>query len=687
MLTALFGLIQVLARTSDTPVLIAQIGIDQMQMVFGVGAVIAAVFLLAVACERPAGSPGSPKHEEWALLLGLVLMLVLGVAVLADYGASVDEEKNAYYGRLFLDAYRAGSLLRWPGIEYFNGPFYFMVFTVTSRLFQSLNPRWLLTDGLHLTNFITFLVGVFIFYRLSLRLLSRRVGLFVTALFATQPVLFGHAFINQKDTPLMVFFLASVELGWTAVEARLAAEPRRIRGGEGRGVVGEWRLLSRVTRTWIAVGGLLGLVVLADLWWGGGMQRAAKELLPDIYAGRGPRVLVELFGLVAQDAYKTPLSAYVVKLDALFSTARLAAVPLLAGAVLVVWRLTLPEHFANTVALWFRRWGVLLLAGCVLGMTTSIRALGPFAGVLVGAYWIHRGGRRSVPGLLAYGAAAGVTTYLTWPVLWGNPLVGLAQRVSEMPRFELHEVLFQGSLYASGSLPWQYLPTLLAVQLTLPCLLLFLIGIPYSWVLSRADRDRRMVLILSWLWFLLPAVAVMLRWISIYNSFRHVLFALPPAFLVMGFGAQALSDALRRPALRVGLATLALVPGMVGIVRLHPYEYIYYNELVGGVRGAEGRFDLDYWCTAFRETVTEVNAVARSGARVETVHGIASATAFVREDLELVQRPTDGEEPDFAMACRRDVYDASFFPDLRTIYEVRAEGALLAVVKQRTAGP
>jgi hypothetical protein len=60
---------------------------------------------------------------------------------------------------------------------------------------------------------------------------------------------------------------------------------------------------------------------------------------------------------------------------------------------------------------------------------------------------------------------------------------------------------------------------------------------------------------------------------------------------------------------------------------------------------------------------------------------------FVREDLELVQRATDGQKPDFAIACRRDVYDPSFFPDLPTVFEVRAEGALLAVIKQRTAGP
>jgi hypothetical protein len=378
------------------------------------------------------------------LLPGLALLLLIGLAVLTDFGPSVDEWQNAYYGRRFLETYRAGGLLQSPGIAYFNGPFYFMLFTVTARLFQRLQPEWLFTDGMHLTNYLTFLVGVFLVYRLALRMIPHRPALFVTALFATQPVLFGHAFINQKDTPLMVFFLASVELGWTAVETRLSVGPRPPLGGQGRRMAEEWNRLARVARVLIVGGGVLGLMLLVDLWWAWSVQGMARSLLSGLYVGRGPRVLVELFGLIAQDAYKTPLDAYVAKLDALFYNVRWASLPLLIAAFLAAWRLALPVSFSEGPSRWFRRWGVALLAGCVLGMTTSIRALGPFAGVLVAAYWIGRQGPRAFSGLLAYGAAAAVTTYLTWPVLWGNPFIALAQRASSLSIFAGHWVLFQG---------------------------------------------------------------------------------------------------------------------------------------------------------------------------------------------------------------------------------------------------
>ena len=35
--------------------------------------------------------------------------------------------------------------------------------------------------------------------------------------------------------------------------------------------------------------------------------------------------------------------------------------------------------------------------------------------------------------------------------------------------------------------------------------------------------------------------------------------------------------------------------------RLHPYEYVYFNDLSGGVRAAASRFELDYWGTSFAE--------------------------------------------------------------------------------------
>jgi len=35
--------------------------------------------------------------------------------------------------------------------------------------------------------------------------------------------------------------------------------------------------------------------------------------------------------------------------------------------------------------------------------------------------------------------------------------------------------------------------------------------------------------------------------------------------------------------------------------KLHPYEYVYFNELVGGLPGAGRNFETDYWGTSYKE--------------------------------------------------------------------------------------
>ena len=627
------------------------------------------------------------RSPEGLLLAGLALLLLLGSTILTDFGASIDEWHNTYYGRLFLSVYETGNLFRSTGIDYFNGPFYFMLFNVTARLFALLRPGWLFTDGLHFTNFLTFVAGLYFLYRFGSRMLPRGAALFVTALFATQPVLFGHAFINQKDTPLMVYFLAAVELGWTAVERYIAAKEEAQVPTDGipfSAAFGEdWKRLRRGTRILILSAFAVAASLLVDVWFGGALHAAAVSLLSQLYAGQGPAWLVSLFQRIAVDAHKTPLAAYVAKLDSFYFWSRIVASGMILAGGVLLWRLAGPRSYDRLVRPLIRRWGLVLAAGIVLGLATSIRMLGPFAGVLVAGYWIGRSGRRAVGGLLVYSLVAMLATYLTWPALWGNPLNALLSRASEVSEFARYEVFFQGGRYEANNLPLRFLPVLLAIQLTLPSIVLFLAGIPYSMARSLADRTGRLRLGLTWLWFLTPVAAVMIGVVPIYNNFRHVLFALPPAFVIMGFAAWKASEIARSAVFRAGLAAIALLPGLIGIVRLHPYEYVYYNELVGGTAGAEGEYDLDYWCTAVREAMGVANLAAGPEALVVVGPSMLTAAPFAREDLEVRKAGTETAEPEVAVACRREVRRPTFYPAMETIYEVRADGALLAIVKER----
>jgi hypothetical protein len=83
-----------------------------------------------------------------------------------------------------------------------------------------------------------------------------------------------------------------------------------------------------------------------------------------------------------------------------------------------------------------------------------------------------------------------------------------------------------------------------------------------------------------------------------------VLFLIPMLAVLASFGFLRLLPLLRRFPLAaaagagayVGYAVLTLAP-------LHPLEYVAFNAFAGGVRGAYGRFDLDYWSMAVQPAV------------------------------------------------------------------------------------
>jgi hypothetical protein len=70
----------------------------------------------------------------------------------------------------------------------------------------------------------------------------------------------------------------------------------------------------------------------------------------------------------------------------------------------------------------------------------------------------------------------------------------------------------------------------------------------------------------------------------------------------------------------IRLAVAACFLALAGLTifdmaRLHPYEYVYFNRLFGGLPAAVGRFDTDYWGLGYREAVGWVvaNVHATSG--------------------------------------------------------------------------
>jgi hypothetical protein len=640
------------------------------------------------------GSAGERGPAHWIPLVILGVVMVVGFVMANDYGISTDEPENYEVG---VDALRA--MVSWRGYQdYFahgeplahHGPSYFMLFAGLAGLFQHI-PGWNLADARHWVNFITFVAGCIAFYGLSRRFFRRGVALVATLFFGLQPLLLGHAFINQKDTPFLAFFTIGVTLGLYAVDEMVAnlrlnrSSPEKARGWKG--VRSRWQAISSWRRVAAALTLSALLLVLLDLTTAGLLLGFAKSLIAQAYRGSAWPPLQAAFSAIAEDAYKTPLSLYFSKLDWLYGLSRgWLALGLTVGAAVVAARLS-PAMTSETGGVRTRTLALWLSAAAVVGFTVSIRPIGALAGLLVVWFALGRLRASAVPAVMALGLVAFAVSYLTWPYLWGAPLPRLLESAAFTGAFN-KPTLFDGRILMSNQLPWDYFIRIAGITLTEPFAVLAPAGILLAMRQWRRGLVPGIELSVLALWIVVPLTGLIVFKMTVYDNIRQLHFALVPLFVFGGFAIAWVADALRWRWLRPAAAGLLLIPAAVGIIRLHPYEYSYYNSFVGGVSGAAGSYTLDRWCTSYREAMGFVNANAKPGDVVAALNSPAAASPYARGDIKVsreYERPPD--DADFLLTCSFFIGGYMQSTDWARVDTVRRGQAVFAEVYRRVPRP
>jgi len=237
---------------------------------------------------------------------------------------------------------------------------------------------------------------------------------------------------------------------------------------------------------------------------------------------------------------------------------------------------------------------------------------------------------------------AGVLAYLLMIALWPwaqiDPLLRPLQAIDYFAHFPYDiPLLVDGELYRSSQPPWYYLPVFLGVKLPefLVGLTLFALGAG-AWRLLRCVRTggfrsaSMRAGLLEWgtLGFaaLFPITYAILSRSTLYDEMRHFLFVVPLIAVLAAYWTVRVLERIAgwRPLLRDALATLAIVYAAVHLylmAALHPNQYVYYNALTGGVAGAQGKFDLDYWDNSLGELGVQLvdYAVGLYGERATTM--------------------------------------------------------------------
>jgi hypothetical protein len=622
-----------------------------------------------------------PSH--WKLLLLILGLVVVGLFLVDDYGASFDEPFNVDYARWAIDQFRGIDVFQRMDDRGSNkGPIYFVGYTILGDVLAAAVPQWEAPDARHFVNFLMFAMAVGCLYALGLRFVAPTSALLAAGLFATQPLLFGHAFINQKDIPFMAMFLLTVVVGLKASDGRPVG-PEDERPNESRSLWkearSEWQGHSKLNG--ILYAGLFLTVLLVEvlLFQDALVLPMLEGIVINAYSGQAGPVVGWLFERFAASGKSVPVHAYLRELGLALVQARVLSIPLAGLAILAILSSAFSRTFQRLKTMWRGRELRFLASGALLGATISMREIGGLAGILITLYFISQAGRRALPWLAYFWAVTLIVMYLVWPALWGDPVGPLLDRFSDAARFPLaHTTLYAGELVSSYDLPWHYVPWLTTIQLTeglLLSLLLAVIGIAVNGL-----GMRRIWLVGIVLWIGVPVLILVGFGVAIYDNIRHFLFALPPLFLLAGIGIEHILLWTRGSMLGWVLAAGLSLPGVLAILVGHPFDYVYYNSLVGGVRGAAGRYEMDYWCTSLRDAVGYLNGYAAPGSLVAVGGAGHVARIYARDDLVIEGVKSLELDPDYGLACGDLIPDPQYFRGMKIVHEVTSRGIVLAQV-------
>lgn len=343
-----------------------------------------------------------------------------------------------------------------------------------------------------------------------------------------------------------------------------------------------------------------------------------------------------------------------------------------------------------------------MLFGILIGVLSGIR----FGGILLAPFFLlafiiaYRDVKsKTLEHLFIFHVAAGVTALglliLFYPSAWANPLGWILAAFGTYSEFP-HEAIqfFAGEFMLPAELPWTYLPTWVLIATPIVSLVCFLGGVcVFLFRYKKLDELQKLTFVYLCLGvFFIPALIV-LRDSTVYDGFRHIFFIVPPLATLAGLFVIWLYRWFKNTGLRVlFVGSLAFLFGNLAMdyVELHPYEAIYFNELVGGYEEASKKYTVEYWGLALTEEFKRLEHIAPEGANVLVAGPSESLRFFVaRPDLKIRPiRPDVGLENQDIQAERPFYYVTwtkrghhKFAPDCRVISEVRRKGILLSQTK------
>lgn len=313
------------------------------------------------------------------------------------------------------------------------------------------------------------------------------------------------------------------------------------------------------------------------------------------------------------------------------------------------------------------------------------------------------GFRENIWPSLKYVALSNIAGYfgglLFWPFALEAPFTNPFKTLTKMSNYHVNiRQLFEGDMIWSQQLPWYYLEKYIII--TTP--IIVLVGLLLFFALIYARRrtfDYRWVVIVAFV-ALFPLAYIIYKSSKVYGGWRHVQFVYGPLVVLAALGIEALIRTFDKKTIQMavggGVVLLLIIP-LQWMIRHHPHQITYFNPMVGGLSGAYGNYETDYWMNGVKPALDwmDQQGILDGEEGNVLIAGNPGTIPRYKREYETDQakltymkyRQRSDQKWDYGVFYSGfiDPYmlKNGIWPPQGTIYEETAEGVPLAIVVKR----
>lgn len=355
--------------------------------------------------------------------------------------------------------------------------------------------------------------------------------------------------------------------------------------------------------------------------------------------------------------------------------------------------------------LFWLAFGIAIAIGSRIGALLLIGYLGLFLGVNWFSKFREKG---ASPFKLIWPYAkivliVGVLGYFMGVFTWAyglhnpfrNPFVAL-QKASENAFYTNNVELFEGRhMYMLTEAPWYYVIKFLIIGNPIYLWLGFVLGLLLSWVMRKNIPFAFTLMLLFMAVF--PVAYAELQNLNYYNGWRHYLFVLPSIVILSVLGFEfflAQKNKIISLATAIIFLVLFALP-LSWVIKNHPNQYVYFNEMVGGTKGAYGQYETDYYSNSCREAAEWLARQHPDKKLKVCINNEVTTAAYwankINPNIEFLWTRESEEQKqnwDYLILTSRtfsknELLNVKSFPPKGTVYTVEADGVPLAAVVKR----